>query len=85
MNEPAQEELSDFSHFSCVLAHKYFGDLASDKNFRETNWRPSVSTRGRSTSGYSDLNGGFGRELAGATGISQFFSFFVCVSPRIFW
>ena len=59
VNEPAQEELADFSHFSCVLAHEYFGDLASCKIFTETNWRPSVSTRGRGTSGYSDLNGGF--------------------------
>ena len=59
VNEPAQEELADFSHFSCVLAHEYFGDLASGKNFTETNWRPSESTRGRGTSGYSDLNGGF--------------------------
>src|SRR5688572_27214933 len=59
LNEPAQQELADFSHFSCVLAHEYFGDLASGKIFTETNWRPSVSTRGRGTSGYSDLNGGF--------------------------
>ena len=51
VNEPAQEELADFSHFSCVLAHEYFGDLASGKIFTEINWRPSVSTRGRGTSG----------------------------------
>ena len=57
--EPAQQELADFSHFLCVLAHEYFGDLASGKIFIETNWRPFVSTRGRGTSGYSDLNGGF--------------------------
>ena len=49
VNEPAQEELADFSHFSCVLAHEYFGDLDSGKIFTETNWRPSVSTRGRGT------------------------------------
>ena len=59
MNEPTQEELADFSHFSCVLAHEYFGDLASGKIFTETNWRPSVTTRERGTSGYSDLSGGF--------------------------
>src|SRR5688572_17442783 len=57
--EPAQQELADFSHCSCVLAHEYFGDLASGRIFNETNWRPSVTTRGRGTSGYSDLNGGF--------------------------
>ena len=49
VNESAQEELADFSHFSCVLAHKYFGVLASDKFFPKTNWRPFVSTRGRGT------------------------------------
>src|SRR5687767_11394990 len=43
----------------CVLAHEFFGDLASGKIFTKTNWRPSVSTRGRGTSGYSNLNGGF--------------------------
>src|SRR5687767_15845495 len=59
VNESVQEELADFSHFSCVLAHEYFGDLASGKIFTETNCRPSVSTRGRGTSSYSDLNGGF--------------------------
>ena len=46
VNEPAQEELANFSHFSCVLDHEYFGDLTSGKIFPETNWRPSVSTRG---------------------------------------
>src|SRR5688572_17081786 len=59
LKEPTQQELPDFTHFSCVLAHEYFGDLASGKIFTETNWRPSKSTRGRGTSGYSDLNGGF--------------------------
>src|SRR5688572_1238606 len=59
LNEPTQQELPDITHFSCVLAHEYFGDLASGKIFSETNWRPSVSSRGRGTSGYSDLNGGF--------------------------
>ena len=47
VNEPTQEELADFSHFSCVLAHEYFGDLASGKIFTKTKWRPSVSTLGR--------------------------------------
>src|SRR5688572_30395520 len=70
LNEPTQQELPDFTHFSCVLAHEYFGDLASSKIFTETNQRPSVSTRGRGTSGYSDLNGGFGPEQADATGIT---------------
>ena len=37
MNEPAQEELADISHFSCVLAHEYFDDLASGKICPETN------------------------------------------------
>src|SRR5687767_6629798 len=59
LNKPTQQELPDFTHFSCVLAHEYFCDLASGKIFTETNWRPSVSTRGRGTSGYSYLNGGF--------------------------
>ena len=49
VNEPAQEEFADFSHFSCVLAHKYFGDLDSGKIFLKTNWRKSVGTRGRGT------------------------------------
>ena len=49
VNEPAQEELGDFSHFSCVLDHQYFGDLAFGKIFPESNWRSSVSTRGRGT------------------------------------
>ena len=31
VHEPAQEELGDFSHFSCVLAQEYFGDMASGK------------------------------------------------------
>ena len=59
VNEPAQEELADLSHFSCVLAHEYFSDLASGKISTETNWRPSVSPRGRGTSSYNNLNGGF--------------------------
>src|SRR5688572_15743674 len=59
LNELTQHELPDFTHFSCVLAHEYFGDLASGKIFIETNWRPSVSTRGRGTSFFRDLNGRF--------------------------
>src|SRR5688572_94695 len=35
-NWPTQQELPDFTHFSCVLAHEYFGDLASGKIFTET-------------------------------------------------
>ena len=48
VNEPAQEELGDFLIFH-VNAHKYFGDLASIKICPETNWKPFVGTRGRST------------------------------------
>ena len=38
VNESAQDELANFSHFSCVLAREYFGDLTSGKICPETNW-----------------------------------------------
>src|SRR5688572_25150995 len=57
MHFRTQQELPDFTHFSCVFAHEYFGDLASGKIFTETNWRPSVSTRGRGIAGATGING----------------------------
>src|SRR5687767_1368984 len=57
--EPAYDALAGLAYLSWVLGYEYFGDLASGEIFTETNWRPSVTTRGRGTSGYSDLNGGF--------------------------
>src|SRR5688572_12903705 len=75
----SSHELPDFTHFSCVLAHEYFGDLASGKIFTETNWRPSVSTRGRGTSGYSNLNGGFSGLKEPTQQILPDFTHFSCV------
>ena len=46
VNEPTQEKLGDFLIFRVCLAHKYLGDLASDKISPATIGRPSVSTRG---------------------------------------
>ena len=67
-----------FSHFSCVLAYKIFGDLASGKICPETNWRPSVSIRGSGTRSTTKFNGIFGHERGDASEIRRF-SHFSCV------
>ena len=79
MNEPAQEKFGDFLIFSCVLAHKYFGDLTSGKIYPETNWRPSVSTRGRGTWSYNNLKRGFsGVNEPAQEKLGDFLIFYVC-------
>ena len=77
MNEPTQGKLGDFLILTCMLAHKYFGDLASGKICPETNQRHFVVTHGRGTLSYNNLKGVFGCERAGAREIRRF-SHFSC-------